>query len=410
MHQRRWAERPFRGLFGGSAIGPDQPGLSATVAGYVGHDDDLRAAQSGGASQGTGVAGNFAGGWGMLDYYRPGERLSLSGNFAADIRRYLPVDRTTRDFTGNFAMDVGNRRTRVIAAQSIEYGSLFRFSALPGLGGGPGDPTAGDYALTDRTRVTSATSATVRHDLDSRSQLFAEGSYLKTLAEGTDYDRETRRIGGGYSRVVTNRFNLVIGYNYYENLYGATAARRTVVNDLNLGANYVWPLSFSRRTTVEFAGGTNRITREVPGTPPTDIMRATGSATLTHLMGRTWTLRGRFVRGLQFDELFPDPFFANSVTVTLDGMLKPRLEFHATGGYADGQLQLNTSPTSRTTTSATARLGYAFARAFELSTEYAYYYYDFGSALDLPIGLAPVLDRQTLRVNVRYWIPLWMTR
>lgn len=262
--------------------------------------------------------------------------------------------------------------------------------------------------------MTSATGGTIRRELNSRSWLYAEASYLRTTADGTDFDRDTRRIGGGYSRQMTSRLTLNAGYDYYVSVYGdPQAGRRTIVNDVNLGVNYIWPLSFSRRTTVEFSGGTDRVTREGLGTPSVDVLRATGSATVTHLIGRTWTLQGDYNRGLQFVELFPDPFFADSVTTSIDGMLSRRVEFRATAGYADGNLQVSSSGTpgtSRTTTSATARVAYTFARAFEVAADYAYYYYDIGSAVELPVGMVPTLDRQTFRVNLRYWIPLLITR
>ena len=73
-------ERPYRGVFGGTAIGPDSPGLSATFSGYGGHDDDLLAAQTGISAAGHVALRQFrrrqSSGWSTASSVRTSDRAS----------------------------------------------------------------------------------------------------------------------------------------------------------------------------------------------------------------------------------------------------------------------------------------------------------------------------------------------
>ena len=65
-----------------------------------------------------------------------------------------------------------------------------------------------------------------------------------------------------------------------------------------------------------------------------------------------------------------------------------------------------TRPTYKTY-AATAGLAFALSRAWQLDASYGYYYYDLGSQAALPPIAAPQADRQSIRVGLSYWLPLW---
>jgi hypothetical protein len=410
--RRTYPMRPYRGLFGGSAIGPTAPGLSATLASYAGYDDDLLRAQSSGGTRASGVGGSLYGGSAGLAYDRPGNSVAIGATYAADFRGYPSLDHSSMDHLGTFAVDFAvGRKMRIAAAQSFEYGSLFRFSDLAGLGLPPGGSDA-DYAVSDRKRIVSGSSVTARYRLDARSELVTDADYFVTDAQGFEFDRRMWAAGGAYVRDISRRFSINIGYRYQEGKYGDPLfGRRTKLNSILAGADYEWQLSFSRRTTVTFSGGGGKLSREVGGVQVADALQFTGTIDVAHLIGRTWTLEGRYYRGLQFAELIPDPFFVDSVRASLRGMMSRRLEFRALGSYSSGHLSVTGTGPQRTSYGAGARLAYAFSTALEMALDYSYQYYDFSE--DEPVitpELTPTLDRQTVRLSIRYWIPLFVTR
>ena len=404
-------ERPYRGVFGGTAIGPDSPGLSATFSGYGGHDDDLLAAQTGTAQPGTLLSGNFVGGnLGMV--YRKlspnlGQGFNLTAEFDSDYRRYSAFEQMITDYAGGVAADfpVG-RKMRVAVHQTAEYGSVFRVGLLPA--SAVGGDTFSDYALGDRKRTSYYTSGQATYTLTRTSAIVANGLFRDTDSDGYDLDRRIRGGGISYQHLINRNFNLVLGYLYQQSDYGnPLLGQRTTINTFDLGGNYLWPLGASRRTTLTFGGGTGKVSQEVSAGSTGDFYRFFGNATLLHQMGRTWTLSAVYDRGLQFSDLLPEPFFVDSLRTGLDGLISPRLEFHAAATYSNGQMQVTVTRPTYKTYAATAGLAFALSRAWQLDASYGYYYYDLGSQAALPPIAAPQVDRQSIRVGLSYWLPLW---
>lgn len=412
--QQQRMERPYRGLFGGTAIGPDAPGLSATLSAYGGHDDDLLAAQSGSTRPGGLVAGNFVGGNAGLMYRKvsanAGQGFNMTAEFDSDFRRYHELDPMISEYGGGIAIDFPlGRRTRVAVNQTVEYGSVFRIGLLPAdvIGG----DVASDYALAGRERLAYYTSAQATYTINRTSSIVANGLFRETDSDGFDLDRQVRGGGIGYRRLVGRNFDLLVGYQYQLSEYGNPAlGARTTINAFNVGGNYLWPLGASRRTTLSFGGGTGMVSQELGGGTTGDFYRFVGNATLLHQIGRTWSLSAVYDRGLQFSDLLPEPFFVDSLRTQLDGLITPRLEFHAVGAYSNGQMQVTVTRPTYITYSATTGLAFAFSRAWQLDATYGYYYYDLGDRATLPIEAASQVDRQTFRIGLSYWLPLWGMR
>jgi hypothetical protein len=400
-------QRPYRGMFGGSGVGPAQPGLAVLFGGYGGYDDDLLAEQSG-QTGGPGIGGGYGGGNGGLVYNRIGPKLTVSANTLSDGRYYSSLSRSTFSHSADLALDFeAGRRTRIQVIQRAATASLFRFGVLPGTDLGAVRPPADDFGVSDQRRITSDSSVQYNRELSSRSAFIANGGYRLSESPGSQYDLSVRTAGAAYTRQFTRATNLRIGYTYRESLYGGSAARhRTVVNGLDLGGGYRKPLSFSRRTTLNLTGGVGRITQESVGADPVTFNRAVGTVGLQHEMGRTWTMLGRYTRGVQFIEVFPDPFFVDSAGFSVSGLLSRRLELSSDLSYVNGQLQLNSTGNGYRSYAATSALSYAFNRSYALSLTYAYYNYDFGSRAALPGGFMRALERQSVRIGIRGWIPL----
>ena len=179
------------------------------------------------------------------------------------------------------------------------------------------------------------------------------------------------------------------------------------MNGLDIGGGYRRPLSFSRRTTVSFTGGFGVITQENLGVDPRRYIRATGNVGVEHQFKRSWTFLANYDRGVQFVELFPDPFFVTSATASVSGLLSRRLEFSARAVYANGQMQLNsTAGNDYRSSGVMTDFTYAFSAIWALSANYSYFNYDFGSRVALPPGLQQSQKRQSVRLGLRVWVPV----
>jgi hypothetical protein len=411
-------ERTYRGLFGGTAVGPGQPGLGIQGSGYVGYDDNLMAAQTG-QTGGPAVGGYYLGGGGGIVYNHPGPTLTVSANTMSDIRQYDAIDQRTYSHSGDVSFDVAfGSRTHLLMIERAGTASLFRFAALPGTGGGTGTgigegaapPAVTDYAPTSQRRTFSDSSVQYSRELSTRGTVTADAGYRIASAPGEVYDLQVVRGGVAYTRQYTRNTNVRIGYNYNESTYGGRGGRKVVVNGLDIGGGYRRPLSFSRRTTISLTGGFGAITQENPGVDPVRYLRATGSAGLQHEFGRSWTFLANYDRGVQFVELFPDPFFVDSATASMSGLFSRRLEFTGRAVYANGQMRLNTNASDYRSYGATTDFTYAFSAIWALSANYSYFHYDFGSRAGLPPGLAPAQKRQSVRLGLRVWMPVFGSR
>jgi hypothetical protein len=411
-------ERTYRGLFGGTAVGPGQPGLGIQGNGYVGYDDDLVAANSG-QTGGPAVGGFYLGGSGGVLYNHVGSTLTVTASTMSDIRRYDAIDQRTYSHAGDVSFDVAiGSRTHLLLIERAGTSSLFRFAALPGTGMGTGTgigegtapPAVTDYAATSQRRDFSDSTLQYSRELSSRSTFTADTGYRIANAPGDVYDLQVVRGGVAYTRQYTRNTNVRIGYTYNESTYGGRGGRKAIVNGLDLGGGYRRALSFSRRTTVSFTGGFGMITQENPGVDPVRYLRATGNVGVQHEFKRTWTFLANYDRGVQFVELFPDPFFVDSAAASVTGLFSRRLEFSGRAVYANGQMQLNTNGNDYRSYGAMTDFTYAFSAIWALSANYSYFNYDFGSRTALPPGLAPAQKRQSVRLGLRVWMPVFGSR
>jgi hypothetical protein len=79
------------------------------------------------------------------------------------------------------------------------------------------------------------------------------------------------------------------------------SGRPRVLHNVQAGINYGRPLSISRRTSFSFSTGSAIAVRDDlsnPDAAPATTARLTGNASLTHELGRTWTARATYRRGL----------------------------------------------------------------------------------------------------------------
>jgi hypothetical protein len=193
------------------------------------------------------------------------------------------------------------------------------------------------------------------------------------------------------------------GYGQAQNSIGQTGPEQAYHN-VEIGVDYRRALSFSRRTSVDFGTG-SALVDQGGGTS----FYLLADAALVREIGRTWTGRVAYRRGLQFVPGFSDPLFADTFESSIGGLISRRLSATAGGGYSGGQAGLNPDADYRTWTGS-AELRFAMNRFLALSAEYSYYNYRFADSVVLPVEVPGRLDRHGFRVGLNGWLPLVGTR
>jgi hypothetical protein len=407
--QIRGADQPFQGLFGAPESALAAPrSLSVTFAVHEAYDDRLPGikrfdpdAFRGGmytqASAGLAFQQRFrhatlglAGGSRLFHIPRAGDLSVLSHTVGVDL----------------FA-ELGPRTTLQIA-QGVGYSPFhrFRFEEIPGteaLGEDPG------FVITAQRTLSLRTSAAVVRQLSARSQFSAD--FRRVAYDFLDEDLDLRRhyAGARYTYALSPTVGLHAGYRFrtYDTYATPRASQR---HDIDVGADYNRSLPLTRHTTVSFGFGSSLMSmdREQPGDgrSETRYFRLIGQATLVHELGRTWRAQAAYDRGLQYVEAVGDPFFADTVSLSLGGYLNRRVDFLGYGSYSHGQLRLSERNRGRELFASTARLRVALTRNLALESQYFFFHYWFAPGVQLGAGYPRELDRQGVRLGLIAWLPL----
>jgi hypothetical protein len=412
------SQRPYKALFGGSAADPDiHHSLDVSVSALAGYEDNEMAAQGGVPTSPLYQTGFYSGFSGVLSYYWQGKNVEVGANAGTD-GRYYPDQSQFIGVTHYGGIGVAasfGPRTRIAANQSISYSPAYLYGLFPVLGPvtpggvvGVGDPLGEEHVYVYDT------SASLTRDVSRRGSIEVLGSfrysdYNQSAAIGRDL--RSYSVGGRYRHGMTRYASLRLGYIYRKGSYGffGDINRPVAVHDIDVGVDYRRPLSLTRRTTVDFGAGSS-----IVNTPagvlgePTLQYRVMADVGLTHQMGRTWSARLAYNRGLGFAEGFAQPIFSDAVTGSLSGFFSRRVDFSASGGFSLGDAGLNTGTTGRgfKAYSASARVRYALGSRWALFGESSYYKHDLGNVLIVAEGVPPNLDRTTVRAGLTLWFPI----
>jgi hypothetical protein len=241
-----------------------------------------------------------------------------------------------------------------------------------------------------------------RLQLSRRLTLTADTDF-STRSDSTRADTYQSFGGGGTLRYGVGRgLALKAGYFYTRALY-SVQDRRVDSHQFDVGVDFNRALSISRRTSVSFSTGTSAVTQaDGNGTR----LRATGTASLEHEIGRTWTAALNYRRGMQFMDAWPEPVFSDSLTVTFGGLLTRRLQFSANGRAATGEVGVGNS-SGFGAYHGGATLSYALSRYANVGIAYSRYHHRFDESAALAPGFGPSIDRQRVVAQVSLWAPLF---
>jgi hypothetical protein len=172
--------------------------------------------------------------------------------------------------------------------------------------------------------------------------------------------------------------------------------------------NYSRPLSATRRAAVRFIVGVSAADAPQSVQGANVIFRqyvGTGSADFEYQFQSTWRARANYRRGIEYVVDIPEPVFADSVGVGVEGFITRRVDLAVSGGYSSGESILNTSALAYDTYTGSIRVRYALSRLAATYAEYLYYFYDFAEDTPPLVGVPSGLERQGVRVGFTLWMP-----
>ena len=277
----------------------------------------------------------------------------------------------------------------------------------------PGSPggTAPDYTVSDLRTYLYSSTVSLKRDFNQRSSVLVSGDFQYTDRQGDNtlwQDVTGYRLRGEYSRNVSRSTALTGQYRYRSEAFDYTNDLRTTEHAIDFGVSYSKKLSATRQASVRFSVGvsTTELPQSIEG--QTLILRqysGTGTADVQYQFRRTWQARANYRRGVEYMVDIPEPVFADSLGIGIDGFVTRRIDVALTGGFSVGKSLLNTSELAYDTYLGSARVRYALTRTVATYVEYLYYFYDFAEGSPLLIGVPHGLERHGARAGFTLWMP-----
>ena len=407
-------ERPYRGLFGDS-----RATLTSSISTFGGYDLLTTNQSSLGTTVSRDSGAIYGGVNGTLSYHRPVGKVSFDASGATNMHLYRQTsDAALRSHTTSGQMGIGIpvlRRAQWRAAQSFSASSYYNFSPfglfnpldVEDLPLPSSDARVAGGRTYDYRAFSSFGVAVGRYDTIS-----ADGSGRRLW--GVDDAPTLTTVGGGarWARRVARAWTTQVGYGYEQGLAekGRSAGG---LHRIDAGASYAAPLSFSRRTRLAAFFGASMASYSIGDNPSRSINvpQVVGSATVSHQLGRTWSLGGAYSRQFRFSELTVNPTFTTSALMSLQGLPARRIGLTFSGGYATSTLDAGRSARSFHSLIGSARSQVGLSRSFALSAEYSYYAFA-GTSSGAGTGrvLETDIGRHAVRVGLSAWVPLLKPR
>ena len=399
--------RPYRALFGGD---PNDATSSSVSVSFSGGYDDNVFPKDNAALDPRFQSSSFVGGVGAnLTLQRATERTSLGLALSSSLRYIHADDEVTSSGHGlnAFARRQLGDRMSVRLVGGFLWAPLYN-PLLSGAGIGTegfesfSPPRIGaDYSVGSRPAMFANGSVTVDYSLTRRASL--SGSYSAHYGNFTDEDRQHTanafRAGAGYR--LTRYSSLRLSYSRVTHSL-ADGEERGDIDDFGGGIDYRRPWSLSgRRTTLTVTpgmaldrrGGSTRV-------------HVTGSASLDHEIGRTWTARASYRRGFRYADGLGVQVLADTAQGVVEGLLSRRVSL-----AFDGQLVISGDQERQASREyhaygVASRISYALTRHLSCYAQYVYYSYRYGDSVVVPVSIGRRLDRQGIRVGLSVWAPV----
>jgi hypothetical protein len=298
----------------------------------------------------------------------------------------------------------------VTARQGVRYSPYYQLSVLPGLPDHQSPELRDLPSVEVDNSIAAVSNYTYVTELGAVRPMGAGSIGLSYAFRATDFEdpgleSRSQSAGASYSRRASRYATLRLGYRYERVSRGDSDVGGTTLHNIDIGGGYSRPLSFSRRTTVSFSGGTALSTTE-----ENRHFRFIGDAAVHHEIGRTWYARGAYRQGVQVVEIFPEPLFGYSVTTSIDGLLGRRTDLRFDATYSSGEFDSGRQGDAYASVQGSARLRRALTRSLAAYIEYSYYRYDSEGLLTVPGVIVPDIRRHGVRLGISLWFPLHVSR
>jgi hypothetical protein len=406
------SSRPARGLFGGGVGDTSQSLiLTAAIGGGIDKAENVQ------ITDGSGVSGGESAPWSggnaiastNLAYNLSLGKVYAGANFNAQARyRDNQVHNTFNAMgaSANIGWDIASR-TSISASQGISrqprnmnsfYGGWFDSTSSPSTV----FDLSGATSLSDYT--TSQSAVTFQQGFTERIALNAGYSYY-SFGSGASgqVDSSTSTVAAGLAYTIARGISFRIGYGSTSARYGSAAPVRYDGLVMDGGLVFDRALSITRKTHLSFATGLTGARDEGGHTH----YFATGRATLTYELGRSWTTALNYRRGVDFNQSFGQPMVLDMVSLGLSGDLSRRFSVSTSAATSWGAIGIAAGDNGFQAVSANANLRTALTRNVGVSLFYAYGHYLVDDPLSLPFGMQPSTDRQSIRATLDLWVPLF---
>jgi len=295
----------------------------------------------------------------------------------------------------------------------INFTSSATLGYSPYLGLFQGITTPTDIATSNAPGLAAAAAAVanysgtvmagINYGLTRRSFLTVDLNYNATIVpDRSESNVDTWQSHAAYNYRVTSKVTAHAGY--YRGQTGI-AGNRTVLQGGEFGVDYgdALRLQLTRHTVLTFSPSFSAVGSPIDGRLH---YSATGSASLQHSFGRTWTSSLTYLRSLGFLPGFQDLVLSDSVTGTVNGQLARRINSYSSAMWSTGQVGFgNTQAASYGALgsfSTSSGLNFALNRRVGAFTQYSYY----KSQVPAGISTLPFLSsfgRQSVIFGVQFF-------
>jgi hypothetical protein len=336
----------------------------------------------------------------------------VSMNASSAIRRYQTGDEfmVLGHSGGGSVQWAATRTTTVSGSGNFTY--LPSYSLRWGLIGDPATfitdsgrlpPTAVDFSLGKRISFNTSGGTSVTQQLTRRTSISASYSdSLQRYSNEAFRSSRLREAHGRFNYAFAKGMSLRLGYGRRQSDTQAPAgARRSALDDIDVGIDMARALSLTRTTTVSFSTGTFMLDQE--GRREANFM---GGVTVAQQLGRTGVLSFQAFRRAEFQDGFIEPVVANGASII--GAYQPaqRVFFNVSANAMRGRTLDRSGATNIDVYSGFARIGYAFSARGQVFGQYLVSNHDIGRDVEL-IGLFPRQQvRHTARIGVTWSLPL----
>ena len=295
---------------------------------------------------------------------------------------------------GTIGLEARGRATRFTVAQSIRYLPYQQLVGLPSVAG-PEAPidTSADHALDDVSNTSYGTTVALNRSIGRDGALVFDYGLGITRSTG-ETSQDVQRGGAMFTQRLGRNLELRLGYHARSRQPGVDSDVVPLIShDVDAGVAFTRGLSLTRRTNLTFQTGSSIVS--------SDAGRQyvlTGSASLNHMIGRTWNATLTYDRGLDFPDALPQPVVADRVSIGLGGFWGRRFSVRAraTGGIGNTGLE---SDGDYRTFGTELRAGLILRRRWRWFAEHFYFQHEADGAA-LAAGLPAATYRRGIRTGL----------